>query len=186
MTRHYKTFAATLIINEAVCLLNIEVKQSITNFLYVQPSLLEKLSLLIESSEVGWSSLVHLNSQFTLIWGFCHKPERFTGLAWLSTDGICWLGTLIEFILYLYLLFRKLNPLTTSAYSCWGPFLIILLVCSLTLSALKIYLFAFMCTGAWPPYMFVWQVCVWCPQWVLDTLGLKLLMIVSHHVSTGN
>lgn len=67
MTRHYKTFAATLIINEAVCLLNIEVKQSITNFLYVQPSLLEKLSLLIESSEVGWSSLVHLNSQFTLI-----------------------------------------------------------------------------------------------------------------------
>lgn len=36
----YKTSAVILIINEAVCLLNIEMKQSITNFLCVsvQPS----------------------------------------------------------------------------------------------------------------------------------------------------
>lgn len=53
MKGYDKTFAVTLIINEAVCLLNIEIKQSITNFLCVQRSLLEKLNLLSESSEAG-------------------------------------------------------------------------------------------------------------------------------------
>lgn len=89
MTGHYKTFAVTLIINEAVCLLNIEVKQSITNFLYVQPSLLEKLSLLNESSEVGWSSLVHLNSQFTEVSVISQKDSQvLLGLVLVgSTDS---------------------------------------------------------------------------------------------------